>query len=67
MTDQQDTNSTADAVPGESLKDGAQNQATQISTASDALSDGSLDKVSGGAWPFSTTAAASYSASGPIG
>ncbi|MCP3446132.1 hypothetical protein [Bradyrhizobium sp. CCGUVB14] len=67
MTDQQDTNSTAGAAPGENLKDGAQNTAPQISPTSDALSDGSLDQVSGGAWPYNSTAAASYSASGPIG
>jgi hypothetical protein len=67
MTDQQDTNSTANAVPGESLKDGAQTAASQISPTADALSDSSLDKVSGGSWPFSTIAAASYSFSGPTG
>ena len=67
MTDQQDTNSTADAGPGESLKDGAQTTASQITPATDALSDSSLDKVSGGAWPFSTTAAASYASEGPCG
>jgi hypothetical protein len=64
MTNQQDTNSTADASPGESLKDGAQTTASQVSPAADALSDSSLDDVSGGAWPFSPTAAASYSATG---
>lgn len=67
MTDQQDTNSTANAVPGDSLKDGAQTTASQITPAADALSDGSLDKVSGGAWPYNSTAAASYSAGGPGG
>lgn len=67
MTDQQDTNSTANAAPGESLKDGAQNTVSQISPATDALSDSSLDKVSGGTWPFSPTAAASYSVNGPGG
>ena len=52
MTDQQDTNSTADAVPGESLKDVAQNKASQISTTEkDALGDSSLDDVSGGRVP----------------
>lgn len=63
MTNQQDTNSTADAVPGESLKDGAENKASQIST-SDALSDGSLDDVSGGSWPYGTAARAAYSSTG---
>jgi hypothetical protein len=67
MTDQQNTNSTADAASGESLKDGAQNTASQISSTADALSDSSLDKVSGGAWPYNSTAAASYSAGGPGG
>ena len=67
MTNQQDTISTADAVPGESLKDGAQTAASQISPAADALSDSSLDKVSGGSWPFNSTAAASYGAGGPGG
>ncbi len=54
MTSGQDTNSTAQAESLESSKDGVQNQAPQISTA-DALSDGSLDDVSGGAWPSATT------------
>ena len=34
---------------------------------SEALSDSSLDKVSGGTWPFNSTAAASYGAGGPGG
>jgi len=59
MTDQQNTNSTVDAVPGESLKDGAQTTASQISPTADALSDGSLDDVSGGSWPYHTNTAAS--------
>ncbi|WP_027576014.1 hypothetical protein [Bradyrhizobium sp. WSM1743] len=63
MTNGQDTNSTAQAGPGES-KDGAQNQASQISKTPDALSDSSLDEVSGGSWPFSTSAAFSYSCTG---
>jgi hypothetical protein len=67
MTNKQDTNSKGDAVPGESLKDGAQNTGSQISTTSEALSDSSLDKVSGGTWPFNSTAAASYRANGPGG
>jgi hypothetical protein len=66
MTNKQDTNSKGDAGPGESLKDGAQNTASQIST-SDALSDSSLDDVSGGSWPFSSAARASYSVNGPTG
>ncbi len=56
-------NSSADAVPAR-LKDGAQNTVSPISPATDALSDSSLDKVSGGTWPFSP-AAASYSVNGP--
>ncbi|MGY4290151.1 hypothetical protein ACVWXO_009417 [Bradyrhizobium sp. LM2.7] len=64
MTDQQDTNSKADAGPGESLKDGAQTAASQISTTSDALRDSSLDQVSGGAWPYNNLASASYAATG---
>ncbi|WP_426609814.1 hypothetical protein [Bradyrhizobium sp. McL0616] len=67
MTNQQDTNSTADAASGESLKDGAPNQAPQISTTTDALSDSSLNDVSGGAWPFNSTARASYGSEGPGG
>ena len=57
MANVQDTNSKAQAEPGESLKDGAQNQASQISATSqkDALGDSSLDEVSGGGWPFATT------------
>lgn len=58
MTSGQITNSTAQAESLESSKDGAQNQTSQISTA-DALSDGSLDKVSGGGWPYYTNTAAS--------
>jgi hypothetical protein len=64
MTDQQDTNSTTQAESLDSLKDGAQNKASQISPAADALSDNSLDDVSGGAWPFGTAARAAYSSSG---
>ena len=67
MTSGQDTNSTAQAESLESSKDGAQNQASQISPAADALSDSSLDDVSGGSWPFSSAARASYSANGPTG
>ena len=60
MTDQQDTNSTANAVPGESLKDGVQTTTSQISPF-DALSDGSLDDVSGGGWPLNTFSSRIYS------
>ena len=59
MTSGQDTNSTAQAESLETSKDGAQNAASQISPAADALSDGSLDKVSGGSWPYYTNTAAS--------
>jgi hypothetical protein len=61
MTDQQDTNSTAGAVPGESQKDGSQNKTSHISTTSDALGDSSLDKVSGGGWPYATLHSAQVS------
>ena len=67
MSSGQDTNSTAQAESLETSKDGAQNTASQISPAADALSDSSLDKVSGGVWPFNSTAAASYRAVGPGG
>lgn len=52
MTNKQDANSEA-----ESLEKGAQNEATQISSApdKDALSEKSLDDVSGGSWPAATT------------
>jgi len=52
MTNRQDANSKAEA--GESLKDVAENT---ISSASekDALGDRSMDDVSGGSWPSSTT------------
>jgi len=54
MTNGQDTNSTGQAQPGESLKDSAPNK---ISSApgKDAISESSLDDVSGGAWPPATT------------
>ncbi len=60
MTDQQNTNSTADAASGGSLKDGAQTTSSQISP-TDALSDGSLDDVSGGGWPLNTFSSRIYS------
>jgi hypothetical protein len=60
MTNGQDTNSNAQAEPAESLKDGAP---TKISPTpgKDALSDSSLDKVSGGGWPYATTHSAQVS------
>jgi hypothetical protein len=61
MTNEQDTNSKAQADAGESLKDGAQNKASQISATSDALSDSSLDKVSGGSWSYATLHSAQVS------
>jgi hypothetical protein len=64
MTNTQDTNSKGDAGPGENLKDGAQNKASQISTTSDALSDSSLDDVSGGSWPYNTATYASIGSTG---
>ena len=66
MSNEQDANSKAQADAGESLKDGAPNEISST-PAQDALSDSSLDKVSGGAWPFSSAAAASYSVNGPTG
>ncbi|MET4175341.1 hypothetical protein ABIB95_004857 [Bradyrhizobium sp. LA2.1] len=67
MTNGQDANSTATAEPLGSSKDAAQNNASQISTTADGLSDSSLDDVSGGSWPFSSAARASYSVNGPGG
>jgi len=60
MTNVQDANSTATAESRESSKDVAQNNASQISTASDkdALGDSSLDDVSGGGWPYATMSSA---------
>ena len=52
MTNRRDTNSKAQAEALESLKDTAQNKASQISTTEkDALNDSSLDDVSGGRVP----------------
>ncbi|TFV49245.1 hypothetical protein E4K65_10055 [Bradyrhizobium niftali] len=49
MTDRQDTNSKAQAESLDNAKEAAQNKASQISTSEkDALSDSSLDDVSGG-------------------
>jgi hypothetical protein len=58
MTNAQDANSTATAESRESSKDAAQNKASQISTTADALSDSSLDAVSGGSWPYATMSSA---------
>jgi len=60
MTNVQDANSTATAESRESSKDAAQNNASQISTASDkdALGDSFLDGVSGGGWPYATVSSA---------
>ena len=59
MTNRQDTNSKAQAESLDSLKDAAQNKASQISTSEkDALSDSSLDDVSGGGWPYATMTSA---------
>ena len=52
MTNRQDANSKAEA--GESLKDVAENTISSTSD-KDALGENSLDDVSGGAWPNSTT------------
>lgn len=52
MTNRQAANLQAKAESLESLKDVARNKAAQISTSEkDALSDGSLDEVSGGRVP----------------
>jgi hypothetical protein len=61
MTNAQDANEQGEA---QGLKDATQNKPAQISTTSDALGDSSLDDVSGGAWPFSNLARASYAATG---
>lgn len=57
MTNTQDVNKQGEA---ESLKDGAQNKVSQISSTSekDALGDKSLDEVSGGGWPYPTLGSA---------
>lgn len=52
MINRQDTNSKVEARSLDSLKDAAQNKASQISTTEkDALGDSSLDDVSGGRVP----------------
>jgi hypothetical protein len=62
----QDANKQGEA---EGLEDATQNKVSQISLTSekDALGDSSLDDVSGGSWPFSSAARASYSVNGPTG
>jgi len=66
MTIAQDANKQGEA---EGLEDAPQNKVSQISLTSekDALGDRSLDDVSGGSWPFNSSARASYSAEGPGG
>ena len=66
MTNKQDANSKAGAEPRESLKDGTQHKISSTPE-KDALRDGALDDVSGGAWPYGTTASASYISSGKGG
>jgi hypothetical protein len=61
LTNGQETNSKAQAESLESSKDGAQNKASQISPAAHALSDSSLDDVSGGSWPYATLHSAQVS------
>ena len=63
MTNKQDTNSKAEAEP---LKDAAQNKIS-LTSEKDTLGDSSLDDVSGGAWPFSSAARASYASTGGEG
>jgi hypothetical protein len=60
MPNGQDTNSKAQAEPGESLKDGAPNKISST-PGKDALSDSSLDEVSGGSWPLNTFSSRIYS------
>jgi hypothetical protein len=64
MTNKQDATGEA-----EGLQSGAQNNVSQISSTpeKDALGDKALDDVSGGSWPFSSAARASYSVNGPGG
>jgi hypothetical protein len=61
MTNKQDANRQGEA---EGLEGAAQNKVSQISPAADALSDSSLDDVSGGAWPYNNLARASYASTG---
>ena len=57
------------ANPNGEAEDAAQNKVSPTSTTSDkdALGDSSLDKVSGGTWPFSSAARAANSVYGPGG
>ena len=63
MTIAQDANKQGEA---EGVEDAAQNKVSQISSApeKDALGDSSLNDVSGGTWPFSNLARASYASTG---
>ena len=63
MTNGQDTHSIGQAEPGESLKDGAPNKISST-PGKDALSENSLDDVSGGSWPYNNLARASYASTG---
>ena len=63
MTNGQDTNSNGQAEPGESLKDGAPNKISPT-PGKDALSDSSLDDVSGGSWPYNNLVSATIVSSG---
>jgi hypothetical protein len=62
VTNGQDTNTKAQAEPGESPKDVARNTNVSSTPEKDALKDSSLDDVSGGGWPYIT--AGSYSSGG---
>ncbi|TFV49235.1 hypothetical protein [Bradyrhizobium niftali] len=64
MTNGQDTNTKAQAEPGQSPKDVAQNTNVSSTPEKDALGDSSLDDVSGGSWPYLTS---SYSSGGMQG
>jgi hypothetical protein len=55
MTNGQDTNTKAQAEPGQSPKDVAQNTNVSSTPEKDALKDSSLDDVSGGWWPAITS------------
>jgi hypothetical protein len=63
MTIAQDANKQGEA---EGLEGAAQNKVCKISLTSekDALGDSSLDDVSGGSWPYSNLARASYASTG---
>ncbi|SFK02276.1 hypothetical protein [Bradyrhizobium sp. cf659] len=59
MTNGQDTNTKAQAEPGQSPKDVAQNTNVSSTPEKDALGDSSLDEVSGGSWPYLSTSPSS--------